>query len=292
MPTLSGIVRDSLGNLAARLVRAYRRDTGALVGQVISDATTGVFLIPTTYAGAHFAVWHDTADADIYWANKVLGLHFDGANGSTTITDVKGHTVTAYGNAQLSTAQSVFGGSSLLLDGNGDFLSITDSDDWDFPGDFSIRTRLRFNSHASNCCIVGNYQNSTTGWALEYIASGSTLRFYYAGDANLQFAWTPSNNVWYDLEVDRGGSSVRAFIGGSQIGATQTNSTSISGSTQPLRIGSLLGTADFLNAYVDEMDITKAVRHTANFTPATSAFVDGVSGGMENAQVLDMLIPV
>ena len=42
---------------------------------------------------------------DQYWYNKVLGLHCDGTNGSTTFTDVKSKTVTAYGNAQISTAQ-------------------------------------------------------------------------------------------------------------------------------------------------------------------------------------------
>jgi len=40
---ISGIVTDSVGAPAARVVRAYRRDTGALVANVISDAYTGAY---------------------------------------------------------------------------------------------------------------------------------------------------------------------------------------------------------------------------------------------------------
>jgi hypothetical protein len=55
-----------------------------------------------------------------------LLLHMDGSNGSTTFTDSSSNalTVTANGNAQISTAQSKFGGASAAFDGDGDFLSI------------------------------------------------------------------------------------------------------------------------------------------------------------------------
>lgn len=57
-------------------------------------------------------------------ANVAALLHFDGANGSTTFTDSAGVlTWTRSGNAQISTAQSVFGGASGLFDGNGDYLT-------------------------------------------------------------------------------------------------------------------------------------------------------------------------
>jgi hypothetical protein len=62
---------------------------------------------------------------DPYWDNVVLLLLMEGADGSTTVTDEKGHTVTAFGSAQLSTARAKFGSSSLLLDGVGDYLTAT-----------------------------------------------------------------------------------------------------------------------------------------------------------------------
>jgi Bacterial regulatory proteins, tetR family len=61
-------------------------------------------------------------------AVKVL-LHFDGADGSTTITDNNSggaaHAWTANGNAQIDTAQSKLGGASCLFDGTGDYPALS-----------------------------------------------------------------------------------------------------------------------------------------------------------------------
>jgi hypothetical protein len=50
---LMGKVTDSFGANAARKVRAYREDTGALVGETVSLASTGAYQIETTYDGEH-----------------------------------------------------------------------------------------------------------------------------------------------------------------------------------------------------------------------------------------------
>lgn len=49
----SGNVKDAGGSNAARLVRAYREDTGALVGSATSDGTTGDYSLATPYSGTH-----------------------------------------------------------------------------------------------------------------------------------------------------------------------------------------------------------------------------------------------
>ncbi|MGO9690240.1 MAG: PKD domain-containing protein, partial [Syntrophobacteraceae bacterium] len=62
-----------------------------------------------------------------------LMLHFDGPNGSMTFTDseLTPKTVTGYGDAQISTAYSEFGGASLKLDGSsGSYLLVPASPDW------------------------------------------------------------------------------------------------------------------------------------------------------------------
>lgn len=50
---LSGTVKDSANNAAARTVRVYREDTGVLVGSTTSSATTGAYTITALYSGAH-----------------------------------------------------------------------------------------------------------------------------------------------------------------------------------------------------------------------------------------------
>ena len=111
---------------------------------------------------------------DPYWYYKVLGLHCDGTNGSTTFTDVKGKTVTANGNAQISTAQypALTGKSSSgYFDGTGDYLNATLTggigsgdmtiDFWVRESTFSgDRNYIAINNGAVSNVFVGN---SNTG---------------------------------------------------------------------------------------------------------------------------------
>lgn len=53
---LSGTVTGSTGSPVARAIRAIREDTGAYVGGVISNATTGAYTIPTEHPGEHTVV--------------------------------------------------------------------------------------------------------------------------------------------------------------------------------------------------------------------------------------------
>jgi hypothetical protein len=220
-----------------------------------------------------------------YIAYRVLGLHCDGTNGSTTFTDVHGKTVTANGNAQISTAQypALTGKtSSGYFDGSGDYLSIPDSADWDFgTGDFTIRIRARFSSHTTNQTIVSNYQNSTTGWTIQRRNATNSLRLYLAGDTPaIDVSWTPSDGVWYVIEFLRIGTSLQARVDGSQVGSSVTDSTNTSGSTNPLIVGSLYSGGSYIESfdgYLSELEIVKgAVISASDYTPSTVPFMDSL----------------
>lgn len=62
---LSGNVKDASGANAARKVRAYREDTGALVGETTSNGTTGNYSITTVYSGAHTLVFYPGTGEDL-----------------------------------------------------------------------------------------------------------------------------------------------------------------------------------------------------------------------------------
>lgn len=230
---------------------------------------------------------------DPLWYYKVLGLHCDGTNGSTTFTDVKGKTVTANGNAQISTAQypALTGKtSSGYFDGSGDYLSIADSADWDFgTGDFFVRLRARFSSHTSNMTLVGNYQNTTTGWAVQRRSDTNTIRFGNGDTALLDVSWTPTDGVWYVIEVQRSGTSLLARVDGTQVGSTATNSTNITGSTNSLLVGSLFAGSYIYpyHGYISEIEVYKgAAPYPSNYTPSSDPFGDeyvSVSGTTKDA---------
>jgi len=81
------------------------------------------------------------------FASVVLLLHCNGSNGGTTFTDNSsyGRAMTANGNAQTSTAQSKFNGSSGLFDGAGDYLTASASSDFTFgTGDYTIESWVYF----------------------------------------------------------------------------------------------------------------------------------------------------
>jgi hypothetical protein len=77
--------------------------------------------------------------------SKLL-LHFDGADAATSTVDSTAlhPTINFVGTAQLDTAQKEFGSASLLLDGDSDYISVADSDDWAFgSGNFTIDMWIR-----------------------------------------------------------------------------------------------------------------------------------------------------
>lgn len=263
MPTISGTVYDDAGAPAAgRIVRVHRRDTGALLGATV---TSDGLPVP----------------GDTHYASTKLLLHFNGADGSTTFTDNSSatKTVTANGNAKISTAQSKFGGSSGYFDGNMDFLYAADSVDWDFGVyDFSVETWCLFLSHTTTQTLVGNYQteNGTIGWVLQYRSDTAGLLFGYGDVGLIHVPWTPVDGTWYHIAAAREGNALRVFVNGALL-KTVTNSTDISGSTAPLRIGCLYYTSNiqFFNGHLDDLRITKGVaRYTASFTPPTAPHYD------------------
>jgi hypothetical protein len=190
------------------------------------------------------------------------------------------------GSAQISTTQSKFGGSSISFNGSNSSLTVPSSQNYDFgTGDFTVELWAYFNGLSTQNFIIsegtginGSGPLATSGWSLNY--SSNNLRFEkYDGttQTTYTFSWTPSTGVWYHIAVSRSGTSLRAFINGTQIGTTQTSSLSFNraNTTEPLTVGFgyAAGSGWYLNAYLDDIRVTKGyARYTANFTAPTAAF--------------------
>jgi len=124
----------------------------------------------------------ESVAADPYYNNVSLLLHGDGANGSTTIVDssTSPKTVTAVGNAQISTAQSKFGGASLAFDGAGDYLTIPDDSSFDFGfNDFTIEGWI-YTQKADEYCVCA--QSSIGGFMLVAYSGGFRFRRFGVAD--------------------------------------------------------------------------------------------------------------
>lgn len=303
--SVSGTVKDSAGNFASRLVRVYRRDTGALVGASVSNPTTGAYKVIAANSGTTTPLKHSAVcfDPSVFAHYRVLGLHCDGTNGSTTVADVTGKSVTATNGAAISTAQypSLTGkSSSLLLDGTNDYCSIPDSTDWDMgTGDFTIRFWCHPTSSGSDREIIAQRKSGETHfWFIRHTTAGKVRVYATTGTVvtDVTSTATLTNNVWQLVEIVRTSGSVKISIAGT-FGTTVTTDDSgswPSTSTSLLYIGigdNTLAAGNFFAGYLSEIEIYKGVAlHTTDFTPATVPFSSSTTA-TENALIYDDLTP-
>jgi hypothetical protein len=205
--------------------------------------------------------------ADSYASNVSLHLKMDGANGSTTFTDSSPNAlaVTAVGNAQISTAQSKYGGSAGYFDGTGDYLSIAANSAIDLgSGDFTIEFWVRPAAKTNAVDAVFGYGNYScmfyhdgTNWTLEMSSTGSSNQ--------LVITCTVTLNTWQHIAIVRNGSSIVVYKDGVS-SATGTFTGTVTTNARTLRIGDN-GNSQNINGYIDELKITKGVaRYTSAFT--------------------------
>ncbi len=184
-------------------------------------------------------------------------------------------TVSASGNAKVSTDQAKFGGASALFDGAGDYLSVPDSADWAFgANNFTVDFWVGFNASTNDQMLYAQGTNSTAAQQLYVRFSDSTLNFVLNGGTSFvhQWTWLPALNTWYHVALVRSGSSWYAFVNGVSLG-TKTSSASIGDYTGAFIIGANYNVAgNFLNGYLDEFRVSSLARWTANFTAPSSAY--------------------
>ena len=217
-------------------------------------------------------------DADPNWADVSLLLRMNGADGGTTFTDSSSNTltVTPVGNAQTSTAQSKFGGSSALFDGSGDYLSLSSNSVFSFDSDFTVELWVRQASSPTETFPIllerGNGTQDAGSWGIIINNSGAnkTCSFFYGGPRAYVSVGALTFDTWHHIAVSRSRSTLRTFLDGAQTSAaTVTDNLTI---TAPLRVGSSgYGIpSNYFKGNVDDLRITKGVaRYTSSFTPST-----------------------
>ena len=204
---------------------------------------------------------------DPYIANVVALLHMNGADASTTFTDVKGHTFTPAGNAQIDTAQSKFGGASGLFDGTGDYIGTPSSADFAYgTGDFTWEFWARMAAIVTNQYFM-DHGVGDSGTVSYYTGS---LRYYNPGTGTGSALYTTtiplSTNTWYHIAASRSAGTTRLFVDGL---LKASGADSYNYGSQPLTFADRGGGGGFgLNGWLDDIRITKGVaRYTANFIP-------------------------
>ena len=221
-----------------------------------------------------------TTTGDAYYPQVAALLHFDGVNGSTTITDNSKNnlTVTSVNGAAISTAQSKFGGASALFDGTNDYLSVTNSTDFDFgAGDFTIEYWEYRTVSTNNKPVLSRNNSQYPPYMIGWSDTGNVYFYSSADGASWNVASAVSmgsiiTNSWTHYAVTRQGNTFRTFQNGTQI-STFTSTATLPAGAAALLIGVYASLTYFFQGYIDELRITKGyARYTSNFTPSTTAF--------------------
>jgi hypothetical protein len=216
------------------------------------------------------AIW--PTSGDLYFANVSLLLSMNGSDGSTSFPDSSSNnfSISAFGNAQVSTADPKFGSGSLALDGDGDYLTTPANTVFAFgTGNYTVECWVYVNSGNTNHGLF-TFGGVSSGLALAIISGEWRLSNAGAGGNTMGAVTT---GVWQHLAVTRSGSSQRMFIDGTQLGPTYADSTNFT--DNQLKIGYYYSSSYAINAKIDEFRVTKGVaRYTANFTAPTAPFPD------------------
>lgn len=245
-----------------------------------------------------------------------LLLHGDGTDGATTITDETGKTVTntadqydsytkllwhcdvahdGSAEAVATTGQTVsFVGTadcvdtqkkwtkSLLLDGDSDYCTVPDSDDWNFgAGDFTIDTWVRFNNLTGYQSLYCQMSADGADFIMFAKWNDNTLKFKVVTTAGGTITEYTSEvisfaiDTWYHIALVRSSSTCYMFVDGVSKSVTEgTAFTTLPDMARVLNIGSNMPAwGHYLNGYIDEFRVSKGIaRWTSNFTPPVQPY--------------------
>jgi hypothetical protein len=241
---------------------------------------TGAFTPPTkplATSGANSSgSYPSTTNINTSFASSATSLLLNFTNAGVVDATAKNDLLTV-GTAQISTAQSKFGGGSIYINGSGNRAVAPNSPNaalldfgtgdvtiemWVYPTTTSI---LRALLAASNSGFT------SAGYAF-YITSSNFLELDVPTQSIISNNNAISANTWTHIAFTRASGTNRLFVNGN-LCTTSTNSltNAINSGGNELRIGGTAitgGEAPF-TGYIDDIRITKGLaRYTAAFTPS------------------------
>ena len=194
-------------------------------------------------------------------------------SGFETVTDRVGKTIGAGGNAQIDTAQFKFGTSSLLLDGTGDYVSVSTSTDFEFgTAAYTIEFFIRRNRNGVEEVLFDMRNAATEIVPTIYTTTGNTVNMYLNGADRITGSTVLATGTWYHVALSRAAGNTRLFINGTQEGSTYVDANTYI--QRPVKFGARnYDNANGFQGWIDEARITKGIgRYTGAFVAPTTAF--------------------
>lgn len=203
-------------------------------------------------------------------------LHFEGANGSTTITDqIAGNTWVAVGNAQLTTTSPLYGSSSLTCDGTGDYVYANAGTNFTYgTGDFTLEFSYTPASLAAIAVLI-DFRPTGGNGAYPYvdISAAGNLGYFVNSAYRITGTATLVVGTRYRIAISRVSGVTRMFVNGVQDGSNWSDTTSYTvGPTRPMIGANGNNGLNGANGKFDEFRSTKYGRYAAGYTPTNDPF--------------------
>lgn len=244
---------------------------------------TGTFTPPIaplqSSGAASIASYTSTANVNTTFASSACSLLLSMTN-PAVIDSTGTNDFTTAGNAQISTTQSKYNGTSLYFDGTGDYLISNATIPRLGYSDFTIEWWEYRTSTGDNkpvCQVSGAYANYDPLFG--YTGSGANKIYLSSAGAswdiiNAGNIGTVDANTWNHFAVTRSGSTFRGFKNGVQT-YTATSSAWIYQSANGIAVGIAQNTSQTFQGYIDELRVTIGIsRYNGNFQPPTSPLQD------------------
>jgi hypothetical protein len=277
------LVAGSLKLVGQQAVRSAHASFRSVFSEVVGGAASDSASVPGKRYGygdsgmLAFAM-PPAGSVDALWPDVPIMLGFDSRDGTTRIINESdsGAVVTPQGTAQVDTAQSKFGGASLLLNAGNAHLTFAHNALYSVSnGDFTIEGWFKRNSVKLHCIAAKNPSVGSSEWRCFIDASNHVLlQAFSATVAVINIAGTTTVTTnWHHIAFTRQGTTWRCFLDGN-LEASAVESAAPISNTSSLLIGrDPSNLARDFNGWMDELRFTEGTaRYTANFTAPVAAF--------------------
>lgn len=231
------------------------------------------------------------ADEDQYISQVTLlvqGSNNNNGNNNTFIdSSSNGHTVTRNGNVTQGSYSPFYSGGnpysttdnvgSAYFDGNGDFLTVPDSDTFSFgSGNFTFEcwAKTRTGNNSTSEPIITQSASGASSDSSFYFGFGTDASVYVSDGTGWDYNATSSistynDGEWHHVAAVRNGTSLIIYVDGVNVGSTTLSSGfTLGNSSRLIQIG-YQTSGTYYNGFISNLRITKGLaRYTADFTPS------------------------
>jgi len=219
------------------------------------------------------AFWAPPADT-----STLSLLHFNGSNGSTTITDSKGIAWTNAGSVPLSTSTSKFGTASLMAPTAANTFLYSNDPVFNKAGlaVFTVECWFNGTAVAYNTIFETTIGTTTAARPLAMVTTPSAQIQVTIGNSSLSgwdvyanYGSGVTANTWHHIAVVGDGTNIKVYLNGASIYSGAHPNWSSGADYQSF------GTPFYSTGqiYIDEFRYSDSVRYTGTFTPPTAEFM-------------------